>query len=516
MQAETKPTVKLDNGNAFRRRRNAQIKWLMLFIVIAIVAFAYLMYNPKKAKAVLGGGKKPPASEQQNNFAVNWDDDDNENVMTTTYADYYDMFSTTFGNWQDMVGRPHYQAWDYEFTTTDGPDQDENEDEQKSQTEDKKTETVNVKVEDVAEQKMTKPEPVDAAKQIAKPDTATQPVIISKILPSQEDSSTKNTDIDIYKVTDPQKALNINFLSKYTNPCFKYGDDSIRCFPAFFIIGMPQSGTQDVYERLSSHPHIIKPERNSPSWWMQTATNQGKITLDQYLNHFSEPSKNLALRADTEEKRGKSAHEAVTFDANPSLFWKGNLDADGTFKTPANIKQILPNSKMILFVRCPVDRLYSEYKHYKPTGTKESFDKFATDAIASWKACRKTTSEQQCVHRDLAYDTKANLEVGMYSVFYEEWLKYVPQSHILVVKVEDYGKDTMRWLKTILAFLELPYASDDMIKALAEMKTTATRNISKPDMLKRTDDMLSAFYKPYSQKFAELLHDKKFDYSTGS
>ena len=59
-----------------------------------------------------------------------------------------------------------------------------------------------------------------------------------------------------------------HFLPEYKNPCWKTPGSKlpISCFPYFYLVGAPKSGTTDVFTRLQAHPDFAKPPHKEPHW----------------------------------------------------------------------------------------------------------------------------------------------------------------------------------------------------------------------------------------------------------
>lgn len=127
------------------------------------------------------------------------------------------------------------------------------------------------------------------------------------------------------------------------NPCWSEtagnGSALSYCLPHFFILGEMKCGTTTVYELLLKHPRIVAPRTKEPRYLQQGRFAQ--TTLSRYAVNFRRAVETAA--ADT-----------VTFDASPvylrskiARFW---------------LARWLPEAKLIVLVRNPVQRSYSHWK----------------------------------------------------------------------------------------------------------------------------------------------------------
>jgi hypothetical protein len=121
----------------------------------------------------------------------------------------------------------------------------------------------------------------------------------------------------------------------------RYGGVDGEVWPNFFIVGAAKAGTTSLYRYLAQHPDTYMPKLKEPHWFSRVAKNPSQhvypVTSEaEYLNLFK-------------DWRG----ERAIGEASPSYLWDR--------ETPYRIRRQLPNSKIIVLLRNPVDRAFSHY-----------------------------------------------------------------------------------------------------------------------------------------------------------
>ena len=151
-----------------------------------------------------------------------------------------------------------------------------------------------------------------------------------------------------------------NFLSKIKHIILKrhvYGWSSpLRVLPDLIVIGVVRSGTTSLYHYLSQHPSIIKSAYDELGYF----DSNYQLGLNWYKSFF--PSVFEKKKVIQKNKK------FMTYDVTPFYIYNT--------KTPQRIHQILPNSKLIVILRNPVDRSYS---NYFLTNQEQKFEEIIAD-----------------------------------------------------------------------------------------------------------------------------------------
>ena len=118
-----------------------------------------------------------------------------------------------------------------------------------------------------------------------------------------------------------------------------------RMLPGFLIVGAQRCGTTSMYRTLSQHPAILKAVLHKGIHYFDTGYDHG---LGWYQGHFP-------LRAHAALVRRTSGDVPLTFESSPYYMFHP-LAAQ-------RILRDLPEVKLLVLVRDPVERAYSAYAH---------------------------------------------------------------------------------------------------------------------------------------------------------
>src|ERR1700730_9070734 len=153
----------------------------------------------------------------------------------------------------------------------------------------------------------------------------------------------------------------------------------IRLLPDFLIIGTQRGGTTSLFHYLEAHP-CVRPAVNKDLHFFDRKYNKG---LAWYRGHF--PTR--VERYYAQKIRGRAF---LTGEASPSYLFHPH--------TPGRVAQAVPHVKLIVLLRNPVTRAYSQYHHAVELGHETlSFE----DAIRGEE--ERTSGEQRKMLQDAHY-----------------------------------------------------------------------------------------------------------------
>lgn len=244
-----------------------------------------------------------------------------------------------------------------------------------------------------------------------------------------------------------------------------------RLLPGFLLIGGAKCGTTSLYDWLSSHPGIL-PASEKEVHFFDYNFFRGE---DWYRSHFA---------------RARDAGGCVTGDGSVSYLshrW-----------APARAARVLPDAKLILVLRNPVERAYSQYRmsRWEKLETCESFE----EAIA-WEA-ERLRPELERIERDPRYNSLgfgvwSYLARSRYAEHLERWLDLFPREQFLVLRAEDMFANPHGALERIDDFLGLPPHRPAQLSHLLDGGTHAP-------MAEETRERLTAYFRPHNERLREL------------
>ena len=123
-------------------------------------------------------------------------------------------------------------------------------------------------------------------------------------------------------------------------------------WPNFFVVGTPRAGTTSLYSYLNATPGIYMSSIKEPRFFH-------KIRPETNLPIMHDKKKYLGLFRNVKDE--KSIGEASpTYLQDP--------------ESPLLIHKVIPNAKIIIILRDPIERAFSYYLPYKMQGIeKKSF-----------------------------------------------------------------------------------------------------------------------------------------------
>jgi Sulfotransferase family len=114
-------------------------------------------------------------------------------------------------------------------------------------------------------------------------------------------------------------------------------------WPNFFIVGAPKAGTTSLYAYLAQHPQVFMPAVKEPQFFAQI---QPSDEFRHLVESIGDRSRYLRLYH-------KAGDFAAVGDASPSYLWHPEV--------PARIKRVVPEAKIIIALRDPIERAHSHY-----------------------------------------------------------------------------------------------------------------------------------------------------------
>jgi len=131
---------------------------------------------------------------------------------------------------------------------------------------------------------------------------------------------------------------------------------------------------------------------------------------------------------------------------------------------PKRVAKVLPHVKLIVLLRNPVDRAYSQYYHASELGHETlSFE----EAIQIEE--ERIAREREKILQDEHYYSNEYIHLsylsrGIYVDQLQSWMSLFPREQFLILKSEDYYADPVNVFKRVLTFLNVPEAEPQVRK----------------------------------------------------
>jgi len=265
---------------------------------------------------------------------------------------------------------------------------------------------------------------------------------------------------------------------KKGNYMFRFSTRHMRVLPDFLIIGGQKCGTSSFYRNLVKHPSIV-PAFDKEIYFFNGKFHKG---INWYRTHFPLlPYKYYVTKI--------CRQKFLTGEATPGYIFHPHV--------PKRVSEVLPHVKIIVLLRNPVDRAYSHYHHEvrKKRETLSFEDAIKTEEERLRGEFEKLIKNER--YKSFNYIHYSYLARGIYVDQLQRWNNFFKKEQILILKSEDFFRDTQTSFDQALQFLGLPgWQVNDFRKAHVgyyPKMDTAIRN------------RLLNYFKPHNHKLYEYL-----------
>jgi len=253
----------------------------------------------------------------------------------------------------------------------------------------------------------------------------------------------------------------------------------MRILPDFLIAGFNRSGTHSLFEYMGQHPNILNASRReihyfTLSYWRGLNWYKSYFPTSIYRNYCEK----------------KYSQKFLTGEATPHYVFHP--------LAIKRIKKLVPNVKLIVVLRDPVENAYSHYQHYWRGGIeKESFEEAIKTDKERFEKINELYKEDQIKEHDLKNVKIPYVSYATYIIHIKRLLEIFPKEQILFIKNFDLNQNPQEELKKIFRFLNLPeYTVQDLKK----------RNVGKYEKMKsQTEKYLREYFKQFNKELEDLL-----------
>jgi hypothetical protein len=198
--------------------------------------------------------------------------------------------------------------------------------------------------------------------------------------------------------------------------------------PNFFVVGAPKAGTTSLCHCLGQHPAVFMSRLKEPCFFAPEVAEfsdqtrkraaEGAFVLDwdRYLELFSAAT-------------GESA------------IGEGSVSYLGSIVAPSAIRARIPEARIIMMLRDPIDRLFSHYVGARATGA----------TFVGFVAWAREQFEVEATRRPV----QGAVWTGRYGLHLTRYLASFPARRVRVHLYDDYVRSPDRVYRDLLTFLDV-------------------------------------------------------------
>ena len=261
--------------------------------------------------------------------------------------------------------------------------------------------------------------------------------------------------------------------------------------PNFIVVGAAKSGTTSIHYYLKQHPEIYLPENKesfffagiSKTFYSGEGSEYGSNIIENwedYLTIYENASKEIAI-----------GEVCVAY----LYFYKNSIE---------RIKKYLPSDiKILIILRNPIDRAFSNYKHH----VRDNLEALTFEKAIEPETISKRLEEKWWWGFDY-------ISPGMY---YEQIKAYLDAfKEVRIIFYEDFEQDTRKTLKYLFEFLGVddsfePDISEKHNVSEIEINTDFKKFLNDPNhSIKKTlrPILLNTIGIRYTEKIVNFFKDK--------
>lgn len=222
--------------------------------------------------------------------------------------------------------------------------------------------------------------------------------------------------------------------------------------PNFLIVGTAKSGTTSLYKYLCQHPMVYMPEQKEPFFF----------AFDSSQPDFQGPGDHIAVN-DCAVTNPNNYFSLFDTSIEKSAIGEASTCYLYMPKAAERIQHYIPETKIIMMLRNPVDRAYSSFMHTRMR-ERESLEKFEDALLA----------EERRIQNNYSWIWHYKT-MGFYYGQVKRYFQRFKEEQIKICLYEEFRDDPMACVRDIFAFLGV----DDSFKpnlSLSHNKTGLVKN----------------------------------------
>ena len=217
--------------------------------------------------------------------------------------------------------------------------------------------------------------------------------------------------------------------------------------PNFFIVGAPKAGTTSLYHYLDQHPDIYMSPMKEPSYFALEMrpenfepSRRAKVTriveeLRPYLDGAMKPKRSVGIVCDWHDYLrlfAAATNQHAVGEASVCYLWSSSA--------ARGIAERLPQARIIMLLRSPVDRAFSQYLQGVSDGL------IAGSFLEYVRASLRRREEGFSIYNPF-------LEMGFYADQVQRYLDWFPREQIGIWIYEEVRMRSQGFMRDVLRFL---------------------------------------------------------------
>lgn len=194
--------------------------------------------------------------------------------------------------------------------------------------------------------------------------------------------------------------------------------------PNFFIVGAAKAGTTSLYQYLSAHRDVFMCEPKEPNYFAHEDIDTQNLYYNAYAARTLQEYKSLFVKATT--------HKAVGEASVSYLYYPG---------VPLRIQHTIPDARIIIMLRNPIERGYSHYLMDQRLGFVD---------LDYWDIVHKTSKNPR-LH--LYY--QQYVQLGLYHNQVARYLSTFGRNQVRIYLQDDLKINKQAVLNDLFTFLQL-------------------------------------------------------------
>lgn len=250
--------------------------------------------------------------------------------------------------------------------------------------------------------------------------------------------------------------------------------------PDFLIIGAMKSGTTTLFASLCQHPGVLPARVKEVQFFsINKNYNRGERFYRAYFP--TEQALSVASAA--------LGYRPLTGEATPTMSLQAYAERAAL---------LLPQARLIVTLRNPVDRAFSHYRHMCRNAIPErrSFETALRSELALIERGVRIT-EKTPRHERRALHKFGYLNRGYYAEQLIHWLCHYPREQLLILNFDEWKRDPTSAAGRVAAFLGLPRHDFEPV--------SLNEGGYREPMSPATHAWLTEHYRPHNRRLFDLL-----------